>query len=208
MKTGFCQRAMEIAENKELEEAIFKWFFSAANTGKPSFRADCKKPKLLSEIIKCLSSSKVSNNWLQYFKARPNPKAAENFIENSKLEQDLMTLNFYMAHMRWKSFPEIALASKSETSAPDHKVKLTKDLGDSYFVCEGYYSIFLPGYKKYHNDIGKEGSKVMFIVGNAAINPTEILSDTEDRCFKTLFLPKNITFLLQPLGQLAIETKK
>lgn len=73
---------------------------------------------------------------------------------------------------------------------------------------EWYDEIFIPEVKNHQKCIGKEGSKVLLFVDNAPTHPTEELLERGNGQFKTIFLPPNVTSLLQPMDQSVIETMK
>lgn len=73
---------------------------------------------------------------------------------------------------------------------------------------EWYEEIFIPEVKKHQKSLGKEDSKVLLILDNAPTHPTEELLERENGKFKTIFLPPNVTSLLQPMDQSVIETMK
>lgn len=73
---------------------------------------------------------------------------------------------------------------------------------------EWYDEIFILEVKKHQKRLGKEGSKVLLIVDNAPTHPTEELLERGNGQFKTIFLPPNVTSLLQPMDQGVIETMK
>lgn len=84
-----------------------------------------------------------------------------------------------------------------------HKAWMTAAL-----FTEWYDEIFIPEVKKYQQSIGKEGSKVLLILDNAPSHPTVELLERGDGQFTTMFLPPNVTSLLQPMDQSVIETMK
>lgn len=84
-----------------------------------------------------------------------------------------------------------------------HKAWMTAAL-----FTEWYDEIFIPEVKKYQKSLEKEGSKVLLIVDNAQSHPTEELLERGNGQFTTMFLPPNVTSLLQPMDQSVIETMK
>ncbi|XP_063216422.1 jerky protein homolog-like [Bacillus rossius redtenbacheri] len=72
---------------------------------------------------------------------------------------------------------------------------------------EWYDKIFIPEVKKHQISLGKEG-KVLLIVDHAPTNPTTELLERGNGQFKAIFLPPNVTNLLQPMDQSVIETMK
>lgn len=131
---------MKAATNKDLEDAVFKWFLQQRSMGNPiSGPILCEKAKILAQKLGC-SSFKASNGWLRNFKSRhgvreldlsgeklsADSKAAEDFIEKFKVVADSYDPEFlYNADetgLVWKALPKTTLASKRECSAPGHKV--------------------------------------------------------------------------------------
>uniref|UniRef100_A0A1B6LJJ7 HTH CENPB-type domain-containing protein n=1 Tax=Graphocephala atropunctata TaxID=36148 RepID=A0A1B6LJJ7_9HEMI len=265
------RKSMKTAENKELEEAVFKWFLQQRTLGNPlSGPIICEKATLFAEKMNSLGSFKASNGWLRNFKARQgireldlsgeklsaDPKAAENFIETFKIESASYDPEFvYNADetgLNWKALPKTTLASKRESSAPGHKVSkdrvTTLNCGNSTgnhrlpllmigksknprafknvkklpviyknqkkawmtaaLFTEWFHDVFIPEVKRYQKALGKEGSKVLLLLDNAPTHPTENLLEREDGRFRAMFLPPNVTSLLQPMDQSVIETMK
>ncbi|KAG5866467.1 hypothetical protein JTB14_023691 [Gonioctena quinquepunctata] len=127
---------MKTATNKNLEDAVFKWFLQQRSMGNPiSGPILCEKAKILAEKLG-YSSFKASNGWLRNFKFRHGVReldlageklsadsaAAENFIEKFKTASESYDPEFvYNADetgLVWKALPKTTLASKRESSAP------------------------------------------------------------------------------------------
>ncbi|XP_056637679.1 jerky protein homolog-like [Diorhabda sublineata] len=134
------RKTMKTATNKNLEDAVFKWFLQQRSMGNPiSGPIICEKAKILAEKLG-YSSFKASNGWLRNFKFRHGVReldlageklsadsaAAENFIEKFKTAAESYDPEFvYNADetdLVWKALPKTTLASKRESSAPGHKV--------------------------------------------------------------------------------------
>lgn len=134
------RKTMKTATNKNLEDAVFKWFLQQRSMGNPiSGPILCEKAKILAEKLG-YSSFKASNGWLRNFKFRHGVReldlageklsadsaAAENFIEKFKTASESYDAEFvYNADetgLVWKALPKTTLASKRESSAPGHKV--------------------------------------------------------------------------------------
>ncbi|CAB3220360.1 unnamed protein product [Arctia plantaginis] len=134
------RKTMKTATNKNLEDAVFKWFLQQRSMGNPiSGPILCEKAKILAEKLG-YSSFKASNGWLRNFKFRHGVReldlageklsadsaAAENFIEKFKTASESYDPEFvYNADetgLVWKALPKTTLASKRESSAPGHKV--------------------------------------------------------------------------------------
>lgn len=134
------RKSMKAATNKDLEDAVFKWFLQQRSMGNPiSGPILCEKAKILAVKLGC-SSFKASNGWLRNFKFRhgvrkldlsgeklsADSKAAEDFIEKFKVVAASYDPEFlYNADetgLVWKALPKTTLASKRECSAPGHKV--------------------------------------------------------------------------------------
>ncbi|KAJ8886652.1 hypothetical protein PR048_012864 [Dryococelus australis] len=209
------RKELKTAENKELEKAVFKRFLQHCSSFKASndWLRNLKARHSICELD--LSGEKLS----------ADPKAAENNLTTVNFYTTQMRQALFGRFAKKKT-----LASKRETSAPGHKVskasvtmlncanstgnynipflligklknpRASKILDDCCFVYRMDNSIFIPEVKKYQKAVGKEGSNVMVNLDNAPTHPTESL-DREDGCFKTLFLPPNITSLLQPMDQ-------
>ncbi|XP_053954505.1 jerky protein homolog-like [Anastrepha ludens] len=140
------RKNMKTAENKELEQAMFKWFLQQRSIGNPlSGPILCEKAKIFAEKMDNLSEFKASDGWLRNFKARHGIReldlcgeklsadntAAEKFIEEFKTKIENYDPEFVFnadeTGLNWKALPRKTLASKRETSAPGHKV--SKDRG-------------------------------------------------------------------------------
>lgn len=73
---------------------------------------------------------------------------------------------------------------------------------------ERYDEIFIHEVKKPQKSLGKESSNVLIVLDNAPTHPTQELLERENGQFKTIFLPSNVTSMLQPIDQSVIETMK
>lgn len=78
---------------------------------------------------------------------------------------------------------------------------------DSSIFLEWYDKTFIPETKKVKKETGKKG-KVLLIIDNAPTHPSLELLVREKGKFKCLFLPPNVTSLLQPMDQGVIECTK
>ncbi|XP_053969096.1 jerky protein homolog-like [Anastrepha ludens] len=135
------RKNMKTAENKELEQAMIKWFLQQRSIGNPlSGPILCEKAKIFAEKMDNLSEFKASDGWLRNFKARHGIReldlcgeklsadntAAEKFIEEFKTKIENYDPEFVFnadeTGLNWKALPRKTLASKRETSAPGHKV--------------------------------------------------------------------------------------
>ncbi|XP_057657371.1 jerky protein homolog-like [Diorhabda carinulata] len=110
------RKTMKTATNKNLEDAVFKWFLQQRSMGNPiSGPILCEKAKILAEKLGYSS-----------FKLSADSAAAENFIEKFKTAAESYDPEFvYNADetgLVWKALPKTTLASKRESSAPGHKV--------------------------------------------------------------------------------------
>ncbi|KAG5888217.1 hypothetical protein JTB14_035568 [Gonioctena quinquepunctata] len=132
------RKTMKTATNKNLEDAVFKWFCSNVLWKSISGPILCEKAKILAEKLG-YSSFKASNGWLRNFKFRHGVReldlageklsadsaAAENFIEKFKTASESYDPEFvYNADetgLVWKALPKTTLASIRESSAPGHK---------------------------------------------------------------------------------------
>ena len=72
---------------------------------------------------------------------------------------------------------------------------------------ESYDNNFIPGVKKHQKEIGKSG-KVLLVLDNAPSHPNAEILEHENGMFKVIFLPLNVTSLLQPMDQSVTETVK
>lgn len=264
------RKNMKTAENKELEQAMFKWFLQQRSIGNPlSGPILCENAKIFAEKIDNLSEFKASDGWLRNFKARHGIReldlcgeklsadntAAEKFIEEFKTKIENYDPEFVFnadeTGLNWKALPRKTSASKRETSAPGHKVskdrvtvltcanstgnhrlpllligksknprafKNVKKLPVVYknqnkawmtsaLFTEWFDDVFIPDVKKYQKKINKKGN-VLLLLDNAPTHPSESLLERENGRFKALFLPPNVTSLLQPMDQGIIECMK
>lgn len=99
-------------------------------------------------------------------------------------------------------------AFKNVKKLPLHYKHQPKAWMTAALFTEWYENIFIPEVKKHQKSLGKEGSKVLLIVDNAPTHPTAELMERENGQFTTIFLPPNVTSLLQPMDQSVIETMK
>ncbi|KAG5885583.1 hypothetical protein JTB14_003781 [Gonioctena quinquepunctata] len=118
------RKTMKTATNKNLEDAVFKWFLQQRSMGNPiSGPILCEKAKILAEKLG-YSSFKASNGWLRNFKFRHGVReldlageklsadsaAAENFIEKFKTASESYDPEFvYNADetgLVWKALPK------------------------------------------------------------------------------------------------------
>lgn len=72
---------------------------------------------------------------------------------------------------------------------------------------EWYDEIFIPEVKDFQKRIGKD-EKVLLLVDNAPSHPLESLLERENGKFRVVFLPPNVTSLLQPMDQGVIASFK
>lgn len=72
---------------------------------------------------------------------------------------------------------------------------------------EWYDKTFIPATKQFKTETGKKG-KVLLFIDNAPTHPSLELLVREEGEFKCLFLPPNVTSLLQPMDQGVIECTK
>ena len=72
---------------------------------------------------------------------------------------------------------------------------------------EWFEETFIPEVKKYQKEVGKKGN-VLLLIDNAPTHPSVDLLERRNGRFKVLFMPANITSLLQPMDQSIIECIK
>ncbi|CAH1996004.1 unnamed protein product [Acanthoscelides obtectus] len=120
------RKTMKTATNKNLEDAVFKWFLQQRSMGNPiSGPILCEKAKILAEKLG-YSSFKASNGWLRNFKFRHGVReldlageklsadsaAAENFIEKFKTAAESYDPEFdccYMVAEAWSLVTAVTL---------------------------------------------------------------------------------------------------
>ncbi|XP_054281171.1 jerky protein homolog-like [Macrosteles quadrilineatus] len=78
---------------------------------------------------------------------------------------------------------------------------------DTSIFVEWYDTVFIPEVKKQHIATGSSGN-VLLIIDNAPSHPSSMDLDREDGKFKVVFLPPNVTSVLQPMDQGVIESFK
>lgn len=78
---------------------------------------------------------------------------------------------------------------------------------DSRIFIDWYENVFIPEVKKNQEKTGNTG-KVLLIIDNAPSHPSEMLLESEGGKFNVLFLPPNVTSVLQPMDQGVIEAFK
>jgi hypothetical protein len=72
---------------------------------------------------------------------------------------------------------------------------------------EWYEKIFIPQVKKHQRETGNQGN-VLLLIDNATCHPSTLSLEREKGKFKVLFLPPNVTSILQPMDQGVIESFK
>ncbi|KAG5894295.1 hypothetical protein JTB14_007439 [Gonioctena quinquepunctata] len=112
------RKTMKTATNKNLEDAVFKWFLQQRSMGNPiSGPILCEKAKILAEKLG-YSSFKASNGWLRNFKFRHGVReldlageklsadsaAAENFIEKFKTASESYDPSLFIMPMKLALF--------------------------------------------------------------------------------------------------------
>ncbi|XP_050536842.1 jerky protein homolog-like [Daktulosphaira vitifoliae] len=113
------RKTMKTATNKNLEDAVFKWFLQQRSMGNPiSGPILCEKAKILAEKLG-YSSFKACNGWLRNFKFRHGVRELDLAAESYDPE---FVYNADETGLVWKALPKTTLASKRESSAPGHKV--------------------------------------------------------------------------------------
>ena len=73
--------------------------------------------------------------------------------------------------------------------------------------CEWYSKNFIPNVKKHREREGKTG-KVLLILDNAPCHPPVEILNAVDHDFNVMYLPPNVTALLQPMDQGVIDKLK
>ena len=86
--------------------------------------------------------------------------------------------------------------------ASQKKVWMNREVFEKWF-----FDTFIPEVKKYQRTTGHIG-KVILILDNAQSHPNLILSKGEAEIFRIIFLPPNVTALLQPMDQSVIHSFK
>ncbi|XP_046393146.1 jerky protein homolog-like [Ischnura elegans] len=132
------RKAMRAAENKELDDEVFKWFLQQRAFGNPlSNSIICEMARRFAEQIEGLDSFKASHGWLRNFKARhgirelelgsekppDRPQEDKKFLEKFKIEAKSYDPEFlYNADetgLIWKALPGTISTADRESS---HKV--------------------------------------------------------------------------------------
>lgn len=78
---------------------------------------------------------------------------------------------------------------------------------DTKIFGDWYENVFIPEVKKHHEKTGSTG-KVLLLIDNAPSHPSDVVLSSHDGKFNVLFLPPNVTSVLQPMDQGVIETFK
>lgn len=78
---------------------------------------------------------------------------------------------------------------------------------DTALFTDWYDNIFIPEVKKHQAETGENG-KVLLIVDNAPSHPPKESLERENGLFKVLYLPPNVTSIIQPMDQGVIEAFK
>ncbi|XP_054745991.1 jerky protein homolog-like [Anastrepha obliqua] len=78
---------------------------------------------------------------------------------------------------------------------------------DTQVFIEWYDAVFIPEVKKHQIETGDTGN-VLLVIDNAPSDPSNLSLEREDGKFKVIFLPPNVTSVLQPMDQGVIEAFK
>lgn len=94
------RKVMKMAESKDLDDAVFKWFLQQRSVGNPLSGpiVVCEKAEMFAEKMEGLSEIKASSGWLRNFKVKhgireldlcgeklsADNNAAENFLKEFK----------------------------------------------------------------------------------------------------------------------------
>lgn len=78
---------------------------------------------------------------------------------------------------------------------------------DTSIFIEWYDTVFIPEVKKHQRTTGNSGN-VLLLIDNAPSHPSNLSLERENGKFKVVFLPPNITSVLQPMDQGVIESFK
>ncbi|XP_054746758.1 jerky protein homolog-like [Anastrepha obliqua] len=133
-----------------------------------------------------LSEFKASDGWLRNFKARHGIRELD--LCGEKLSADNTAAEKFIEEFK----------TKIENYDPEF-VFNADETGLNWKA--------LPHVKKYQKKINKKGN-VLLLLDNAPTHPSESLLERENGRFKALFLPPNVTSLLQPMDQGIIECMK
>ncbi|GFY31834.1 HTH CENPB-type domain-containing protein [Trichonephila clavipes] len=91
---------------------------------------------------------------------------------------------------------------------PSYSLQGAKECVDElYPFSEWYFKDFILNIKKLREREGKTG-KVLFILDNAPCYPPAEILNTIDDDFSVMYLPPNVTALVQPMDQGVIEKLK
>ena len=78
---------------------------------------------------------------------------------------------------------------------------------NSQVFIDWYTNDFIPQVKRQREQEGRNG-KVLLVLDNAPSHPSEDTLNEIDSCFRIMFLPPNVTALIQPMDQGVIEKLK
>ena len=78
---------------------------------------------------------------------------------------------------------------------------------NSQVFIDWYTNDFIPQVKRQREQEGRNG-KVLLVLDNAPSHPSEDTLNEIDSCFRVMFLPPNVTALIQPMDQGVIEKLK
>ncbi|XP_051162408.1 jerky protein homolog-like [Leptopilina boulardi] len=230
------RKAMKDPPNKLLEDAVYSWFLQKRSTGRPISGPLLREKALdLNKKLGGSASFLASNGWLLKFKNRHGIRELE--IQGEKMSADTNSANSFKddfkktlnegdydldfvynadeTGLNWKLLPSKSLASCQENSAPGHnssKERVTILVCANASVSHRMPLLLIgkskkPRLKKFQNEIGKQG-KVLLLLDNAPTHPSVETLERENGMFKVIFLPPNVTSLLQPMDQSVIETLK
>ncbi|XP_067140340.1 jerky protein homolog-like [Centruroides vittatus] len=226
---------MRMAENQDLDIAVYMWFMQVRSQGQPiSGPLICKKALEMNKKLGGNADFKATTGWLKCFKSRhgireldihgeklsADTESAECLKESFKNmidKEDYQKTNVYNADetgLYWKKMPTKTLVSKNEMSAPGFKASKSRI---TVMVCgnvTGSHRLPLLIIGKSKNPWCFKGIKKLPVTyknqKNAWMDTTIFIEwyNTRKRKFKVVYLPPNVTSILQPMDQGVIESFK
>ncbi|XP_023237333.1 jerky protein homolog-like, partial [Centruroides sculpturatus] len=137
------RKTMRMAENKDLDIAVFTWFMQVRSQGQPiSGPLICENALQMNKKLGSKADFKATSGWLKHFKSRhgireldiqgeklsadtESAKSLKVSFKNMIDKEDYKKTNVYNADetgLYWKKMPTKTLVSKNEMSAPGFKV--------------------------------------------------------------------------------------
>ncbi|XP_067144543.1 jerky protein homolog-like [Centruroides vittatus] len=230
------RKMMKMAENKDLDTSVYTWFMQVCSQRQPiSGHLICEKALQMNKKLGGNADFQASTSWLLRFKSRHGIRELD--IQGEKLLADAKSAE-YETGLYWKKMPTKTLVSKNEMSAPGFKASKShitvmvcgnvtgthrlpllivgksknprcfKGIKKLPVIYKNQKNSWMDTrFKKHQLKTGNTGN-VLLSIDNAPSHPSNISLERENGKFKVVYLPPNVTSVLQPMDQEVIESFK